>query len=124
MMSYMVLICLTAQASATLHALSHFPMSALAPAPLNICWIIGICFVVPLSFDRHTQAYVLEVCIVLRGVPQWMDQLVPLWRFGFIFEYNWTRIRSASQKVVRTMMPMVLGLAVTQVNAPVDVLLA
>ena len=125
MLPYMVFICLAAQVAATLHALSHFSAPALAPALLNICWILGAWAVAPyFAPDKEAQAYVLAVAILIAGVLQLVVQLPVLRALGFRFDYNWNASRHALGRVVRAMGPMVLGLAVTQINTLLDSLIA
>ena len=125
LMPYTLLICVTAQLAATLHALSHFAMPALAPIVLNICWLIGVLWIAPhFAPDRTAQAYVLAYCVLVAGVIQLAMQWPPLLRHGFRFDYNWSRSHHAVRKIGRAMLPTVFGLAVTQMNTLADVLLA
>lgn len=125
MMPYLFFICLAAQVSGTLHALAHFSTPALAPTLLNICWLAAIWFVAPrLTDDKHVQAYVLAVSVLVAGVLQLVSQLPVLGRLGFRFDYNWTASREAVWQIVRSMGPMVVGLAVTQLNSFIDSVLA
>ncbi len=125
MLPYMVWICLAAQVAATLHALSHFATSALAPALLNICWLIAVWAVAPrFAPDQHSQAYVLAGAVLVAGVLQWGVQFYVLRAKGFRFDYNWAAGRNALFKIITAMGPMVLGLAVTQVNTLLDSLIA
>ncbi len=125
MLPYMVWICLAAQLAATLHALSHFAASALAPALLNICWLIAVLAVAPrFAPDQHAQAYVLAVAVLVAGVLQWGLQFYVLRAKGFRFDYNWAAGRDALFRIITAMGPMVLGLAVTQVNTLLDSLIA
>jgi putative peptidoglycan lipid II flippase len=125
MLPYLFFICLAAQVSGTLHALAHFSTPALAPTLLNICWLAAIWLVAPrLTDDKHLQAYVLAVSVLFAGLLQLVSQLPVLHRLGFRFEYNWPASREAVGQIVRSMGPMVVGLAVTQLNSFVDSLLA
>ena len=57
---------LAAQVAATLHALGHFSVPALAPTLLNICWLIGAWFIAPrFAPDKVAQAYVLAGCVLV-----------------------------------------------------------
>ena len=125
MMPYLLFICLAAQVAATLHALSHFSLPALAPTLLNVCWLFGA-LMGALHFDRdqQAQAWVLAVSILVGGVLQLGVQLPMLRAMGFRFQYNWARSRDAFGQVVRAMGPMILGLAVTQINTLLDSLIA
>lgn len=124
MMPYMVFICLTAQLAATLHALSHFTMPAVAPIALNVFWLIGIWGIAPYYESKEAQAYVIAVCIIVSGVFQLALQVPPLRRAGFRFDYNLARSRDAIRQIVQALVPMMFGLAVTQLNTLVDVLIA
>ena len=125
MLPYMVWLCLAAQVAATLHALSHFATSALAPALLNICWLIAVWAIAPrFAPDEHAQAYVLAVAVLIAGVLQWGVQFCVLRSKGFRFAYNWSSSRKDLLRIITSMGPMVLGLAVTQVNTLLDSLIA
>lgn len=124
MLPYMIFICLAAQVSATLHTLSHFAVPALAPILLNVCWLIGIWVICPYFTDQAAQAYVIAICVVVAGVLQLAVQLPFLFGRGFRFDFNWAAGRGTLAEVLRAMGPMVLGLAVTQVNTLMDSLIA
>jgi putative peptidoglycan lipid II flippase len=125
MMPYMLFICLAAQLAATLHALSHFSTPAFVPVVLNVCWLVGAWVVAPyFAPDKQAQAYVLAVSILVAGVFQAVVQLPVLRASGFRFDYNWAASRAAIRQVAVAMGPMVLGLAVTQINTLADSLIA
>ena len=125
MMPYMLLICLAAQAAATLQALSHFSIPALAPILLNVCWLIAIGWVAPrFAPSPAAGAYVVAVAVLVSGVLQLAVQLLMLSRLGFRYDYHWAASRKAIGEVLRAMLPMTLGLAVTQINTLVDSLIA
>jgi len=125
MLPYLFFICLAAQVSGTLHALAHFSTPALTPTLLNICWLVAICLVAPrLTTDKETQAYILAVSVLVAGALQLAAQVVMLRRLGFCFDYNWAASRHALLQIVASLGPMVLGLAVTQINGFFDSLMA
>jgi len=125
MMPYMLFICVAAMVAATLHALSHFTAPAIAPTLLNICWLVGVWFVAPaFSPDKQAQAYVIAVSVLIAGVLQLLMQVPILRAYGFRYDYNWSASRRAVVEIVQTMGPMLLGLAVTQVNTLLDSLVA
>lgn len=125
MLPYLFFICLAAQVAGTLNALAHFSTPALAPTLLNICWLVAIWFVAPrFASDKETQAYMLAASVLVAGVLQLASQLPMLWSLGFRFDYNWAASRAAVWQVVSALVPMVLGLAVTQINTLFDSLLA
>lgn len=125
MMPYMLFICLAAQAAATLNALGHFSVPSLVPIILNVFWLAGAWLLAPrLAGDEVGQAYVLAGCVVVAGAFQLGVQLPVLGRLGFRFDYNWTASRESVRRIVAAMAPMVLGLAITQINTLMDSLLA
>ena len=125
LLPYTLFICLAAQAAATLHVLGHFTAPALAPVLLNVCWLVGAWAVAPhVAPDKHAQAYVLAGSVLVAGVLQLGLQWSVLGAMGFRFDYNWAAGRDALVQIVRAMGPMVIGLAVTQVNTLLDSLIA
>jgi putative peptidoglycan lipid II flippase len=125
MLPYLVFICLAAQASAALQAMLEFRVPALAPLLLNVVWLGAAWWVAPrYEPDKLAQAYVLAVAILLSGVLQFGVQWAALVRFGFRFDYDWRASRDAFWLIVRTTMPVALGLAVTQLNTLADSLIA
>ncbi|MGE5193335.1 MAG: murein biosynthesis integral membrane protein MurJ, partial [Deltaproteobacteria bacterium] len=125
MLPYTLLMCLAAQVTAVLHALGHFTWPALVPAVLNLCWIASIWLVDPwFEPDRVAQAYALAACIVIAGVLQLALQLPTLHRLGFRFDRHWQSVRPAVREIARAMVPVTLGLSITQINTALDRLLA
>jgi putative peptidoglycan lipid II flippase len=125
MIPYLFFICLAAQVAGTLHALAHFSTPALAPTLLNICWLVAVWFLAPrFALSKEAQAYILAGSVLLAGVLQLAAQLPILWSLGFRFDYNWAASREAVWQIVASLVPMVLGLAITQINTLCDSLLA
>ncbi|NQU22521.1 MAG: murein biosynthesis integral membrane protein MurJ [Candidatus Nealsonbacteria bacterium] len=125
MLPYLLLVCLAAQLTATLHALSHFSVPAFAPVLLNVCWLAAALLVAPrFTGDKEAQAYVLATAILISGVLQVGVQVPVLRRLGFRFQYDWAAAREGIGKIARAMAPTLVGLAVTQINTLIDSLIA
>ncbi|NIL97953.1 MAG: murein biosynthesis integral membrane protein MurJ [Planctomycetales bacterium] len=125
MLPYLFCICLAAQVSATLHALHHFGTPAFVPVLLNIVWILGALVIAPWwATDKSSQAYVLAISVLCGGVLQLAIQLPILHRLGFRYDYDWPAARQGVSRIVATLLPMLLGLAVTQINTLLDSLMA
>jgi putative peptidoglycan lipid II flippase len=125
MLPYLFFICLAAQLAGTLHAMAHFSTPALAPTLLNICWLVAVWFVAPrFALEKETQAYILAGSVLVAGVLQLVSQVPILWSLGFRFDYQWQASRQAVWQIVASLVPMLLGLAVTQINTLCDSLLA
>lgn len=125
MLPYLLLICIAAQLTTMLHAAQHFTVPALTPAMLNIIWLAAAWFVAPwFAPNQVAQAYVLAVAVVIAGVAQVAVQVPALRRFGYHFDYNWPAAREGLAQIGRNLMPMLVGLAVTQINTFNDSLIA
>lgn len=125
MMPYLLFMCLAAQVSATLHALTRFSVAALAPTLLNVCWLAAVWGVAPwFAPDQVAQVYVLAVGVTIGGVLQLAAPWWDLRRAGFQFDYCWSAARAAVFQIVRNLLPMLLGLAITQINTILDSLIA
>ncbi len=125
MLPYALLICLAAQVTAVLHALGNFKWPALVPVVLNICWIASIWLVDPLfEPDRVAQIYALAACIVGAGGLQLALQWPTLRNLGFRFDRRWQSVRPAVGEIARALLPVTLGLSITQINTVLDRLIA
>jgi len=124
LLPYVVLICLAAQAGVALQALLEFRWPALAPTLLNLCWLGAVWWVAPRYSDKLLQAQVIAASVLISGVLQFVVLLPTLRRRGFRFDWNWQASRSACERVVASMVPITLGLAVTQLNTLMDSVIA
>ena len=125
LLPYLLFICLAAQVAATLQALNQFSVPAFVPILLNVAWIAGALLIAPhWSEDKEIQACILAVCILIGGVLQLTFQFPVLWRLGFRYDYNWPASRKAIRRVVTSLLPMLIGLAITQINTLLDSLIA
>lgn len=125
MLPYAVLICVAAQVSAVLHALGHFTWPAFVPVILNVCWLTGAWLIAPVwAPDRVAQAYVLAFCIVAAGGVQIGGQWAVLRQFGFRFDRRWMQAWDGVRDVARAVLPVTLGLSITQINTFFDSLIA
>ncbi len=125
LMPYLVLICLAAQAAAILHSLRHFTIPALMPSVLNVVWLVVIWGIAPrVSMSPEGQSRLLALGVVLGGALQLGLQLPVLRRlgveFGFAPRLVWPELRT----ILWGMLPMVLGLLITQLNTLLDSLIA
>lgn len=125
MLPYALFICLAAQVTAVLHALGEFTISSLVPVVLNLCLLGTIFFVDPL-FEPHReqQAYALAVCVLIAGVLQVGLQWPVLVRRGFRLTTDWQPVRDSVREIARAVIPVTLGLSITQINTLMDSLIA
>lgn len=121
---YLLLICVLAQACAVFHGMHIFGIPALFPVLLNALWIIGAWSLDQTAFASETRIYLIATGIVGIGVVQLGLCIPTLRQIGFRFEWNWAAGRSRVQTVIATMLPILLGLSITQFNTLCDSLIA
>jgi putative peptidoglycan lipid II flippase len=125
MLPYLLFICIAAQLSTMLYASQNFTVPALVPIILNVVWLAAAWLAAPwFAPNQAAQAYVLAVAVVVAGIFQILVQLPTLRRIGYRFDFNWPAAREGLNKIVRNMLPMLFGLAVTQINILNDMLIA
>jgi putative peptidoglycan lipid II flippase len=124
LLPYVLFISLTAQLSATLHALNHFTAPAIASSLLNVGWLIGIGAAVYFADDEVTRAYVLIGSLLIAGVLQTVLQFAVLRCLDFRFRWDWAASRPHLRRIVIAMLPALLGLSITQINTLCDSVMA
>lgn len=125
LLPYLFFICIAAQVSATLHALGHFTWPAFVPALMNIAWLLGVWIAsVWMPGDKQAQAYVLAVCVLIAGPLQVMPLLAVVRALGGRIDFRWQATKSDLSRILKTTGPMMLGLAITQINTLLDSLIA
>ena len=125
MMPYVILICATALLGSMLNALKHFLFPALAPAVLNIFWLMGIFLLAPfLAHDQEKWAYGMGCAILLGGFFQLAIQYPALKKNQFHFHFSWSPQDEGLREVLRNLAPAIFGTAVLQINVFLDRLIA
>ncbi len=124
MLPYTVLVCLSAQVSAVLQSLDKFAIPALSPVILNLLWIAAILMVPLLAGDPRTQIHLIALCVVLAGIVQLALPFVTMQQTDLPLIRHWRSAMPQVGRIVRAMLPVVLGLSITQLNTLVDSLLA
>ncbi|NQV26206.1 MAG: murein biosynthesis integral membrane protein MurJ [Rhodopirellula sp.] len=121
---YLLLICVLAQACAVFHGMHIFGVPALFPVLLNALWIIGAWSLDHSVASAETRIYLIASGIVGIGIVQLGLCIPTLRQIGFRFEWNWAVGRDRVQVVFATMLPVLLGLSITQLNTLCDSLIA
>ena len=125
MLPYMLFICVAAQLTTMYHASRHFTIPAFTPMVLNIVWLTAAWGVAPwFAPNQVDQAYVLAVGVVVAGILQIVVQVPMLRRMGFHFDFNWSASTAGLKQIGRNLAPMLVGLAVLQINTLNDSLIA
>lgn len=125
MLPYMLFICMEAILGGILNVHKHFAMPALAPIVLNL-FIIGTIIATGWIWkvDAVTQLVVVSMGVLLAGFVQLYIQLPPLKKAGIILHASWRVNSEPYKKIMLMMLPMILGLGVTQLNTLCDDLIA
>jgi len=141
---YMILICLVAVIAGVLNVHRHFAAPAMAPIIMNLCIIAGAttaAWLFPVhikdkisginpnviySFDQPAvrQLFVVAVSVIAAGIFEFAVQIPPLHKAGLSLQMSWDIYSEPFKKVLRMMGPMIIGLAVTQINTLADDLVA
>lgn len=125
MLPYMMFICLAALSMAILNSYHQFALPASTPSLLNLTWIAFIVLVCPrIGGPLERQIYGLAWGVLVAGMIQLAVQFPALMRNGYrpglSLDFSDRRV----WRVFALMGPAALGLAVYQVNAVVDSVLA
>lgn len=124
MLPYLILICVASQVGAVLNSLGRFGWPATVPVILNLVWLIGAWWLTPWFAAPESQARMLGMCILVSGVLQLAVQWPALRATGFRFQWDWHPARPQVREIIWTMLPVVLGLSITQINTFSDSLIA
>ena len=125
LLPYVILICLAAQLGALLNALGRFVWPALVPVVLNVVWLAALWWFIPYGWSgMHRQIQATSVCVVIAGGLQLLFLLPAVWKSGFGFRRDWKLAFHSVFRVSREMLPVVVGLSITQVNGLLDSMIA
>jgi putative peptidoglycan lipid II flippase len=118
---YILFISLTALAGGILNSFDRFLVPALTPILLNLSLIAAAVWLSG-SFDVPVEA--LAVGVFVAGVAQLLIQVPALMRIGLLPRPRWGWRHSGVRKILRLMIPTLVGSSVAQVNLLVDSVIA
>jgi putative peptidoglycan lipid II flippase len=124
LLPYLLLVCLLAQACAIMHGLGNFRLPAMFPVLLNALWISAAIVVWNSVDDIVSRIYLISASIVGIGILQLALSFPTLKKLGFEFQRSWRDNRDRVHEIRRTMLPVVLGLSITQLNTLLDSFIA
>ncbi|MEI9959776.1 MAG: murein biosynthesis integral membrane protein MurJ [Limisphaerales bacterium] len=123
MFPYMLLVCLAAAMMGMLNARGHFFIPAMGATMLNVVMIASVWWLAPkfgvgLSKEQRLplQIFALAYGVLAAGVAQAAFQVPTLWRDGFRYRWVSPWRNETVQRVVRQMIPGMLGVAAFQIN--------
>ncbi len=118
---YLMLISLTALCGGILNTFDRFMVPALTPVLLNVALILAA---VLLSGRMEVPVKALAWGVLVAGIAQLIIQAPALMRLGLLPRPRWGWQHSGVRKVLRLMIPTLIGSSVAQVNLLVDSVLA
>ncbi len=121
---YVILVCLTALLCAALQSLNRFFWPAALPVLLNLVWLGAVAFVPRLCEDQELQIRGIAVSLLGAG---FIQLLVPIWvlqRSGYRWSSTWREALPQVRGVFHSMIPVVAGVTLSQLNSLVDSALA
>lgn len=118
---YILLISLTALAGGILNTFDRFLVPALTPALLNISLILAAVW---LSVKMEVPIMALAWGVLAAGVAQVLVQVPALMRLGVMPRPRWGWRHPGVRKILRLMIPTLIGSSVAQINLLLDVVIA
>jgi len=118
---YLMLISLTGLAGAVLNSFGRFAVAAFTPVLLNLSLIGAAIYLAPMM-DEPIVALAWGVFIA--GVVQLAFQLPFLARLGMLGWPRWGSAHAGVRKIMRLMLPVIIGSSVLQINLVIDTIIA
>lgn len=117
MFPYLLLVCVAAIFIGMLNARQHFFVPALGAALLNVVMISSVLWLAPrLGLELHEQIFGLAIGVLVAGVVQAGFQWPILRREGFRYQWVTPWRDETVQRVMRQMIPGIIGVAAYQIN--------
>ena len=125
MLPYMIMICLIGTLSGLLNVHRSFGTPAAMPSLLNLCIIASVFWLAPhMGHSRWEQITAVALAILAAGALQLVILYFPLRNAGVSLHLRFNFSEAPVKKVLLLMVPMVLGLSVTQFNVLMDSVIA
>lgn len=118
---YLLFISLTAMAAGILNSLGRFAVPAFTPVFLNLALIGTALWLAPLMTDPIVA---LAWGVFIAGIAQLLFQIPFLWRVGLLPRPRFRRLHAGVRRIMRLMVPAILGTSVVQINLLVDTIIA
>ena len=118
---YLMLVSLTAMAGAMLNTYGYFGVPAFTPVLLNISMIVAAIYLSP-HFAQPVVA--LAWGVLIAGIAQLLFQIPFLYHRKLLIKPNFTMRDPGVQRVLKLMVPALLGVSIAQVNLLIDTMFA
>jgi putative peptidoglycan lipid II flippase len=117
MFPYMLLVCLAAVLMGMLNARGHFFIPAFGASILNLILIASVVLVAPrVGTTLQSQIFVLAYAVLVAGAAQAVYQMPTLYADGFRFRWINPFGHPVVKRVIRQMIPGMMGVAAFQLN--------
>lgn len=124
LLPYLVLICAAGLLGGALNALDRFAVPALAPVVFNAIWIGGLLASGYLFSETLPRVRFLALCLLGGGVVQLLMHTVAMKRAGVAVQRTWRTDPERLTRVKSLFFSLAFGLALFQLNALFDGLIA
>ncbi len=121
---YVILVCLTALVCAVLQSLNRFFWPAILPVLLNLFWLGAVEAVPRLTSQPETQIRGIAASLLFAGSIQLLVPILILHRTGYHWSPSWRSSLPQVRGVFESMIPVVAGVTLSQMNALVDRVIA
>ena len=121
---YVILVCLTALLGAALQSLNRFFWPAVLPVLLNLFWLTAVALADRWIVDAEWQVRAIAIGLVIAGFFQLLVPMGVLLRAGYRWSSDWRESLGLVRVVFQSMLPVVVGVTLSQLNALVDRVLA
>ncbi|MFK5957183.1 MAG: murein biosynthesis integral membrane protein MurJ [Planctomycetota bacterium] len=120
LLPYVIPICLCALCAAPQNLRNRFWRPALAPAMLNVVWILGL-WTLAYSLD-YSQGVINGLCtvILVGGLLQWALQWTGLYGMGWPVKPRFQLRDVRRNRAIKAFAPALLGMAALQINVAMD----
>ena len=118
---YIFLIALSAFVSAILNTFQKFAVPAFTPVLLNVALISAVIWWAP-HFDQPVEA--LAWGVIIGGVLQLAFQIPSLMKLGLLPRPNFKRGHEGVKRIMKLMVPALLGSSVAQINILINTAIA
>jgi putative peptidoglycan lipid II flippase len=120
-MPYLLCMTIVATLSGVLNAGYKFAMAAATPALLNIVMILGLVFAVPWF---KTPGHMLSWAVAVAGIVQYLWLGYACWKAGLRIALPFPHFTAATKRLLKLMVPGLIGGGMTQINLVVGTIIA
>ena len=118
---YLLFMSLTALQGGVLNSLNRFAHAAAAPIMLNVTMILALVVVAPAT---GLTGLALSWAIAIAGIIQFLWMVIACHRAGMALRLPWPRLTPGVKRLLKLMLPGIMGSSVMQVNLLIGTMIA